>query len=104
MDRVDHLPRAAEVVHTANHDRVRQREGLARVDLLRAISQHVRATGRPQQREHRLGPRRVEVLVLGEHHQVPAWLLPGVTIAHVLGLLALYGITVKVQQPEDGAA
>jgi hypothetical protein len=42
--------------------------------------------------------------VLGEHHQVPAWLLPGVTMAHVLGLLALYGITVKVQQPEDGAA
>jgi DNA-binding XRE family transcriptional regulator len=29
---------------------------------------------------------------------------PGVTIAHALGLLALYGITVQVQQPEDGAA
>jgi DNA-binding XRE family transcriptional regulator len=29
---------------------------------------------------------------------------PCVTIAHVLGLLALYGITVNMQQPEDGAA
>lgn len=29
---------------------------------------------------------------------------PGVTIAHVLGLLALYGIAVKVQPPEGGAA
>ena len=29
---------------------------------------------------------------------------PGVAVGHVLGLLALYGVTVKVQQPDDGAA
>lgn len=28
---------------------------------------------------------------------------PGVAIGHVLGLLALYGITAQVQQPDDGA-
>ena len=29
---------------------------------------------------------------------------PGVAVGHVLGLLALYVVTVKVQQPDDGAA
>jgi transcriptional regulator with XRE-family HTH domain len=29
---------------------------------------------------------------------------PGVAVVHVLGLLALYGITVNVQQPDAGAA
>ncbi len=29
---------------------------------------------------------------------------PGVAIVHVLGLLALYGVTVQVQPPEDAAA
>ena len=29
---------------------------------------------------------------------------PGVAIGHALGLLALYGFTVKVQQPDDGGA
>jgi HTH-type transcriptional regulator / antitoxin HipB len=28
---------------------------------------------------------------------------PGVAIVHVLGMLALYGIAVKVQQPDTGA-
>lgn len=29
---------------------------------------------------------------------------PGVAIGHVLGLLALYGISAQAQQPDDGAA
>lgn len=28
---------------------------------------------------------------------------PGVAVGHVLGLLAQYGVTVNVQQPDDGA-
>jgi HTH-type transcriptional regulator / antitoxin HipB len=28
---------------------------------------------------------------------------PGVAVVHVLGMLALYGIAVKVQQPDTGA-
>lgn len=42
---------------------------------------------------------------LGVHVQTVARIEsgePGVAIGHVLGLLALYGITAKLQQPEAG--